>query len=126
MSMVGHHYPCAQLVALTLEETNRVRDETRQFWVAQVTDAVTCIEVFIHAIGIPSEKFLLLVPGKRAFCRRCLLKDGVTLLFEPEQDFLWKGAGLAECDEIRAAFLFEMREGTSEMKATDQRIGLFE
>ena len=126
MGVIGHDDPRAQLVTLAVEETNCASDEVRMFRITEVTSALAGIEVFVHAAGIPAEQFLLLVPGERAFCSHRLLKDGVTLLFKPEQDFLRKRAGLAERDEISAAFLFEMRERAAEMEAVNQLIGFFE
>ena len=47
-----------------------------------MTDAVTRVQVFIHATGIPAEQFLLSVPSERTFGGFGLLEDGVALLFE--------------------------------------------
>ena len=86
--VIGHDDPRAQLVTLALEETNCASDEVREFGITQVTDAVTCIEVFVHAAGIPAEHFLLLVPRQGAFGGQRLLEDGVAFLLQTQKDFL--------------------------------------
>jgi hypothetical protein len=102
VSVVGHHDPRVQLVALTLKETNCVGDKIGESGVAEITDAVTGIEVFVHAIRIPTEEFVLLMPGQGALRGERMLEDGVALLFEPEKDFFGKCPGLPKRDEIRA------------------------
>ncbi len=123
--VVGHHDPRVQLVAPTLKETNRAGDKVRESGVAEVTDAVAAIEVFVHAIRIPAEEFFLLMPCEGAFCRHRVLKDRVALHFKAEQDILWQRAGLAERGEIRASLLLQMRKDASEMEAADEWVRLF-
>jgi hypothetical protein len=123
--VVWHHDPCAQLVALALKEANGPGDKVGEFGIAQVTDAVTHIEVFVHAVGIPAEQFVLLMPSQRAFCCHRVLEDRVSLLFEAEQDFFRECPGLPKRGKISAPFSLEMRQDATEMKAADQRVWLF-
>jgi hypothetical protein len=110
---------------LARKETNGPGDKVGEFGIAQVADAVTGIEVFIHAAGIPPEQFVLLMPCEGAFRGERLLEDGVALLFEAEQDFLRQRASLAERDEIRAALFLDMWKHASEMEAADERVWPF-
>src|SRR6266478_2256222 len=122
MSVIGHHHPCAQFVALTIKVTDRAGGKLRKFRVTEMTSAVAGIEVFVHAAGIPAEQFLLLVPGERTFCGHPLLNDGVALLLESKQDFFGKRARLAKRDEVSAALALQVRKHTARMESGDEMV----
>src|SRR6266516_4136619 len=122
MSVIWHHHPCAQFVALTIKVTDRAGGKVRKFRVTEMASAVAGIEVFVHAAGIPPEQFLLLVPGERTFCGHRLLNDGVALLFETKQDLLRKRARLAKRDELSAAIALQVRKHTPRMESGDEMV----
>jgi hypothetical protein len=110
---------------LALKEANGPGDKVGKSGIAEVTDAMTRIEVFVHTAGIPAEEFVLLMPSQRAFCCHRVLEDRVALLFEAEQDFFRECPGLPKRGEIRAPLFLEVRKHASEMKAADERVCLF-
>jgi hypothetical protein len=125
VDVIGHHDPRVQFVPLALKERNGASDQAGEARLAEVTDAVTGIEVSVHAIRIPAKEFFLLMPGERAFRSHRLLEDDVALLFEPEQEIRRQRASLTERDEIRAAFFLEMGENAAEMETADEGVRWF-
>ncbi|MEY2410263.1 MAG: hypothetical protein QOF48_2933 [Verrucomicrobiota bacterium] len=123
MGVIRHDNPGAQLIALALKEAKCAGHKTGKFRTTHMTTPVAGVEIFVHAIRIPAEKFFLLTPCERSFRGEGLLLDCFAFLFEPQQDFLRKGARFTKGDEICAAFLFEMRQHPAKMKPTGQRIG---
>ena len=102
-----------QFVACSVKESYRSGKEVRKIGFAQITDAVSGIQVFVDATGIPAEEFLLFMPGKGTLSCKSMLKDRMALLPETNKDILGQCACLAKGDEIGCAFTLQMRKHTA-------------
>ena len=80
--------------------------------------AVTGIEVFVHATGIPAEQFLLLVPRQRTFGGLRLGEHRIALLLESQQHFRWQRAGLPERERLVLALYYDEEMNLKEIGMT--------
>jgi len=86
MNMIRHNDPGTKFIALAVKALNRAGDKFGTMLPAQITLTASLIQVFIHSIGVPTENFLLLMPGERPFGSHSLLENGFTFLLESKQD----------------------------------------
>ena len=82
MDMIGHHHPCAQLVALLVEMSQRIGDEIGDVWFAQPTRAVSGIQQRLDLVAIPREQLLFFVPCQRTLGRPGLFQDDFALVLQ--------------------------------------------
>ena len=120
MDVVWHDNPGAQLISLTVEESQRVSDQFSNLRVSKKTVSVSGVEVGVHAGGIPAEQFLLLLPGERAFGSERVAENFLSLLFEPAQHLARQRARKSEGNEVSAAFLFQVRQVVARMEASGE------
>ena len=78
------------------------------------------IEVLVNPMGIPVEKLLLLVPGKRTLSSLCMLDNGVALGFESKQDLFRQRASLTKRDKIRGILAFQVWKHTPRVESRDK------
>jgi len=86
MHVIGHDNPRSKFVTLAVKKLERISHELSDFRLPKETVAVAGVEVCVHAGGIPTEQFLLLLPGERTFGGERVLEDLFALLFELLQD----------------------------------------
>src|SRR5437899_1319303 len=82
MHVIGHDNPRSKFVTLTVKKPERTSHELSDFRLPKETIAVAGVEVSVHAGRIPTEQFLLLLPGERTFGGERVLEDLFALLLE--------------------------------------------
>ena len=122
MNMVRHDHPGVQVKPLVRVKLDRPGNDRRDFSPAHPAIAVAGIKIFVHARGIPTEQFLLFLPGERTFGGLGLGHDGIAFRLETEQNILRQSSRQTKGDEVGSALAFEMRQHAARVKSGHERI----
>ena len=80
MSMVRHYHPGVKFVSFSSKVAQGLSYNIGTGRTAKVADAKAAIEVSIHPFGIPTEQFLLFVPGERSLGGKRVAQDGLPFM----------------------------------------------
>ena len=117
VNVIGHNGPCVEVIALALEELDRVGDHGSDLLVVEKAVSVSGVQVVIDAFGVPLEEFFLFGPGKWTFCSKCFLEDDFAFLLKCVKNIFGQSAELAESDEVGRIFAFEVGEDAAGVEA---------
>src|SRR6266516_1150575 len=120
MHVIGHDNPRSQFVTLAVKKLQRISHELSDFRLPKETVAVAGVEVSVDAGRIPTEQFLLLLPGERTFGGERVLEDLFAFLLEAAKHLARKRARETESDEIRTAFALQVRQMVARMETRSQ------
>ena len=120
VDVIRHHHPGPQFITLSVKKSNCPGDNPCQFRLAQMTNAMARIQIFVHPARIPPEQLLLLMPGQRTLRGLGLAENSLALLFELEQHLFRQRARLAERDKISSAFALQMRQHPARVQSRNQ------